>query len=691
MNYAFLLGVSALAGASAASAQDVGGWTADTIVVTGVRESYAEPQAATATRTATPIEQVPQSIQVLTRSLIDEQQLKTLTDALVNVSGVVPSSTAQTVLQPTLVRGFSVNYFFDGTPSYQLPPSAADPGTLVNVERIEVAKGPTATLYGGGAGAPLSGIINLVSKDPTGEWSASLAGRAGSFGTVGAEADLNVPLGDIAAFRVATAIESGDSYIDFVSRDRFAVFPTLLLNLGEDTRLIVRGRYTKLRQTEYTGVPYELLEPEALIDRNVYAGARDMPRTSVENKAITATLNHSFSDKVEASATFNRTNSKFDEWGTFPYGQIFGTVYNFGSAWLPTESKKTFASGSVTARFGEGTIRQQWLVGADYDHTDYFGAMYFNPVWGVVDYANPLPAQPFGGPPPLYFDQKDRLESIALFAQDQISIGDRLDVTLGLRWTKLKIRSAMMGMETDTSDSKFTPRVGATFRIADGLSLFGGYSEGFQGVVGAAMYGITPKPETSQHWEGGLKFAGVVKGLTGTAALYQLTRQNVLTPDPTNPFLYVQTGEQRAQGAELDLVYEPNANLSLLFNYAYTDAKVRKDNNLPVGDRLRAVPEHSGRLAARYRVTDGALSGLGFGAGVTAMSSRELTLPNTLSVKGAALVDAQASYKVGPATIALSVVNLLGSKSFDPYQYFGGAYVSPTQPRSAFLTLRGDF
>lgn len=88
MNYAFLLGVSALAGASAASAQDVGGWTADTIVVTGVRESYAEPQAATATRTATPIEQVPQSIQVLTRSLIDEQQLKTLTDALVNVSGV---------------------------------------------------------------------------------------------------------------------------------------------------------------------------------------------------------------------------------------------------------------------------------------------------------------------------------------------------------------------------------------------------------------------------------------------------------------------------------------------------------------------------------------------------------------------------------------------------------------------------
>ena len=123
MNYAYLLGVSVLAGASAASAQQVGGWTADTIVVTGVRESYAEPQAATATRTATPIEQVPQSIQVLTRSLIDEQQLQTLTDALVNVSAAYRVSKAVEVeLQ---VRNLGDRYYeyvwYDGAQTLHAP------------------------------------------------------------------------------------------------------------------------------------------------------------------------------------------------------------------------------------------------------------------------------------------------------------------------------------------------------------------------------------------------------------------------------------------------------------------------------------------------------------------------------------------------------------------------------------------
>jgi len=80
------------------------GWTVETIVVTGKRTGYAEPQAATTTRTTTPVEKIPQSIQTVTRTLIDEQDLQTLPDALVNVSGVVPTSIEQTVLQPTLIR-----------------------------------------------------------------------------------------------------------------------------------------------------------------------------------------------------------------------------------------------------------------------------------------------------------------------------------------------------------------------------------------------------------------------------------------------------------------------------------------------------------------------------------------------------------------------------------------------------------
>lgn len=676
----------------AVHAQDkpVEGWTADTVVVTGQREGYAAPDTATGTRTTTPVDKVPQSIQTVTRALIEEQDLQTLSDALVNVSGVVPNGVEQSVLQPTLIRGFAVNYYIDGVPTYQLPASVGDPGTLVNVERIDVAKGPTATLYGGGAGAPLSGIVNLVSRNPYDKLGLTITGRAGSFGTVGAEADLNVPLAKGVALRVTGMIDSADSYIDFVSRDRRGIFPTLAVGLGSDTTLIVRGRYSRIKQTEYAGLPVSLLDPVAIIDRDTYAGSRDMPRTWIENKGLTGSLTHRFSDQIEANLTVARIITGFEERGSFPYGQIAGSVYNFGTAYLPSESKKTYATGTLTARLGDGDLRQTILVGVDYDHTRYFGAMYFNPAWAVIDFANPLPAPSFGGDPAFFFDQNDRLESVAVFAQDQVAIGDRLDVTLGLRWTRIKVRSNV-GVATEDTAEKITPRVGATFRVVDGLSLFGGYAEGFQGVVGGGFYTIVPKPETSQAWEGGIKFAAPIKGLTGTASLYRITRQNVVTADPVIPFANVQTGEQRAQGAELDLIYEPSRSFSLLFNYAYTDAKVTKDNSLPVGDRVRAVPEHSGRIAARYRFSEGALKGFALGGGVTAVSRRELTFPNTVSVDGMALVDAQASYELGPVSLSVSVTNLLGNDGLEPYQYFGGPYVIPTQPRSAFLTLKGGF
>lgn len=694
MRTSFFALASALAATSPALAQDgqpSSGWTPE-IVVTGVRDGYDVPAAASATRVATPVEKIPQSIQSLTRQLIEDQDLQNLTDALVNVSGVVPTSQAQTVLQPTLIRGFKVNYFVDGIPTYQLPEGAADPATLVFVDRIEVAKGPTATLYGGGAGAPLSGLVNLVSRDPsTAKLSASVGLRAGSFNTWGGDADINLPLGEVAAFRVSGMVESADNFIDFVTMDRFAVFPSLLAKLGPDTKLVVRGRYNKVEQAEYAGLPVELVRPNLLIDRNVFAGARNAPRTSVENKAITGTLTHSFSDRVQAEVSVNRTLNKFGEWATFPYGQIAGTVYNFGSARLPSDTQKNFVTGTVTAKLGDGDLRQTLLVGVDYDNTDYYARLDFNTAWGTVDFADPLAAPSFGAPPPIFYDQTDRLKSIAVFAQDQISIGDRLDLTLGLRWTSLKIASdlGLFGATQETS-RKVTPRAGLTYRVAQGVSLFAGYSEGFQGVVGGAFYGLTPKPETSQAWEGGIKFNAPVKGLTGTAALYQVTRQNVLTAIP-NTFFYSQDGEQRARGAELDLIYEPVPALSILFNYAYSDAKVTKATTIPVGDRLRAVPKHSARLAGRYRVRDGALKGLEAGAGITIVSERELTLPNTIAIGGSTLVDAQASYNLGPVQLGVSVVNLLGSKAFAPYQYLGGAYVTPVQPRSAFITLRAGF
>ncbi|WP_404479254.1 TonB-dependent receptor domain-containing protein [Novosphingobium sp. BL-52-GroH] len=148
---------------------------------------------------------------------------------------------------------------------------------------------------------------------------------------------------------------------------------------------------------------------------------------------------------------------------------------------------------------------------------------------------------------------------------------------------------------------------------------------------------------------------------------------------------HIQSGSQRARGIEADIVWEPNPAFSLLANYAHTDTR---DNGVAPGERMARVPKNSGRIAARYRVLHGAAQGLSFGAGLTAFTKRELTLPNTIAVPGYAVIDAQAAYDIGRFTLGLSVVNLGGRKAWDPHSYMGYPVVSPNQPRSAYVTLK---
>jgi iron complex outermembrane receptor protein len=223
--------------------------------------------------------------------------------------------------------------------------------------------------------------------------------------------------------------------------------------------------------------------------------------------------------------------------------------------------------------------------------------------------------------------------------------------------------------------------------VVHGVALYAAYATAFRGAFGLVVQ-QAPKPETSRNVEGGLKLALSKAHIAGTVAIFNQTRDNVATPDPTN-FLYsVQTGQQRARGAEADLTWEPLRAFSVLTNYAYMQATVTQDNSTPVGDFLQRVPRNSGRVAGRYRIQNGPAKGLAIGAGVTAFTKREITLPNTVTVPGYAAVDAQASYDFGRYTLEGSAVNLTARKTFDAYEYFGFPVVMPNQPISAFATLK---
>lgn len=680
--------------AHADDADETRSWTLPELIVAPAADSITAPITGTATRTQTPVEKVPQSIQTLTRTLIEDQQLQDVSTALKNVSGVSPSTMLETVLQVPLVRGFGVNYYFDGLPTYGLPSTVADPASLINVQQIEVAKGPSSTLYGGGSGAPLSGLLNIVSRLPDSEFGGSAAIRVGSFDTFGGEFDVSPP-GEHGAWLLTGMAEQADSYIDVIDSRRHSFYPTFAYDFSPDTKLVVRAQYNKLEQREYAGLPAELTVVNGLlIDRDRFSGAEDAPRTTSENQMVTADLTHDLEDSQWRVAV-RHYDGKVREYATFPLLPFGGTVYAFGSGYLPADTSQTFATLSWTRDFGTDQLSHRLLLGVDADRTDYEGGLGINFEWGLIDYNDPTTNLPFGATPVATDLQQDDLNTLAVFAQDQIQIGERLNVLAGIRFSQLDVQSQYTSsgipfVNTDETYNEWTPRVGATFAVSDSVSLFAGHARGFQGVV--AAFGVTdPEPESSTSNEFGIKLTQPIDGLTGTIAWFDITRENVITADPDNVGFSIQTGEQRARGLEADLVYEPNQAWSVLFNYAHTNAEVTEDNRLPVGDRLRRVPKQSARLAAHYRFQSEALAGFELGAGVTGQTERELTLPNTVTAPGIALVDAQLAYDFGAASVSLSIQNLFDRESFEPYQYLGGAYVVPTMPRSVFVTVRTAF
>jgi iron complex outermembrane receptor protein len=693
-----LLFFGALASAAFAQAttgdppNGAGSWSHEEIEIVGQQPASYEPREVGVARVETPLAEIPQSIQVLTPTLLREQGVSTLAEALVNVSGVVPAQPSEAVLTNPLVRGFEAEIFLDGLIGYA-DTAVIDPSSLAATERIEVAKGPTSVLFGGGAGAPVGGLINLVSKTPLPEAAYAFGFRAGSFATYAPSVDLNQPLGERAAVRFAGEYVSSEDFVDEVEIERITLSPSFSLALGDDTDFVLRTGYNRIEQLEYAGLPAEIANaPGVHADR--FSGATDAPDTEIENWHVSGALTHRFSDALAATLTVRRYANEFDELASFIFPAFFpptGTAYPIIKGRLPSDVDEWTADASVTWELETGPLAHTVLGGVQYDSTKYEGALGFDffPI-GIIDFADPSSDAPFGAKPALTSFFVTDYETVGIYVQDQVTVAERFHVLAGLRYSRLSIDERVGGAGNDESYGEVDPRVGLTVDVLEGFSLFAGYATGSRlslFFTGAA----SPRPERSESVEGGVKLALSSIGLSGTLAGYRIERTNVPTPDLLNPGLSVQTGEQRSRGVEADVIFEPTPAWSLLASYAFTDAEVARDALIPRGDTLARVPRHAGRLALRYRIASGALSGLGLGLGMSGATHAELTLPNSLRSDGYVTFDAQASYEIGPFRLGLNVVNLFDEDYFTPYAYLAQAVVRPGAPRSAFATVEVAF
>jgi len=699
-----------------------------TITTAGPVDGYRALTAFSSTKTATPIEQIPQSIQVIPRKVIEDQKSLTVSEAVQNVSNVQgPNSRSlgDTQLYPYTIRGFGAQAWLDGL---VLPFSLGDRDAFANVERIEVLKGPNALLYGGGAGAPIGGAVNIVSKLPTDHASGEFGFTYGSYNYLQPYFDVNQPLSrnGTVLFRLTGEYTAADSFIDILEQDRYAINPTLTLTNKTDTTLTVQGRWSKSQQQTYQGLPvFGTILGDFRIDREMFIGPANIPRGFSEVKGVTVTLDHRFDEVWSANVKARWSKGSFEQNAQLLVGSDFAgavpaippSTWLLGNTELHQDIEEITVNPNAQARFSLGASKNTLLLGADYSRvrdngflqTDYLGnacAAFFGvgPCLGVVgatvDLVNPTFPIPYVDPRsvPQYqdifgFDQiitfadtQNIYTTSGVYAQLQSTLYERVHVLAGLRSSHVNVEQTETALGfpqlTVTDAHRLLPRAGILVDLVPWLSAYASYSEGMRAVP-RQLPGGESRPEFSEQREAGVKFDLGGK-LTGTLSYFEINRDNVVVSLGLGN---VALASQKAHGYEADVLWQPNRNWQVLASYGFTNAEFADGLlGVPAGNKFPIVPQHSGRLWVNYMFDEPVLRGWSVGAGIYAASSQFVDAANLYEVGGYYTVDAKIGYENEHFKASLNVKNLTGEEYFVPYAFLGGQ-VSPGDERAFYGTV----
>lgn len=659
---------------------------------------YSLPNSSAATRTDTLIIETPMSIHVVPKAVTDDQQTITVEESLRNVSGVVPRISAITPnFEPTLIRGFSARQYIDGFTQYL---NAGDQGSMVDIERIEVVKGANAVLYSGGNGSPVGGIVNLVSKLPKPEAFYEIGAKGGLYDFAQPFVDLNQPLNDNILLRFTGEYTTQKSNIDVLDTERFNLNPTMTFTDNDATTFTLQGKFSRWEQQDYQGLPaVGAVAGDFRIRPELFIGPQDIDKSNSEFYGVWGTLDHRLNDIWSLTAKARYSHSKFD---TFAQNLV-GKDFSFGadqplmppSTWglanteLAQEQEEKSVLTYATAKFDLGPAKNTVLLGADFSELDDDGFLDFKllSLADAVDLNDPVFRVPYSTPGARQNTQLTRNTTYGGYVQLQSTLYDRLHLLASVRRGNVTTDfvNTASGARFKSDAGRFLPNVGALVDITDEFSLFANYSEGMRG-QGGANYVSTPKPELSNQIEAGVKFDSAGQ-LTGQIAVFQIERENVRVTDFTDAqFRSVTKGQQRSHGIETDMAWQVTDSLSLLGNYAFTEAEFTDSlAGVPDGNDLPGVPKHSGRFWANYAFHDSVLEGWSVGTGIYAQSSVFLAKENLYKSDSFYTVDADIAYKSKGYKLGVSIKNLTDNDYFQRLNYFD-TRVTPAQGTTVYFS-----
>lgn len=627
---------------------------------------YQVPAIRSATKTLTLLRDVPQSVTVATKELIQDQLMMSLGDVMRYVPGITTHQ-GENNRDQVIIRGnssssdFFLNGVRDDVQYYR---------DLYNLERVEALKGPNALVFGRGGGG---GVVNRVTKEAGFQPIHAFSLQAGSYGSKRFTGDLDQPVGDKVALRLNAMYEDSDSFRHAVGVERYAFNPTL--TYAPSSRTTVQLGYERLHDTRVAdrGMPSFQGRPVDA-DPSTYFGDPGDSHVRAGVHLGSAVVEH----RVGAVTLRNRT--LFGDYDRFYQNFVPGAVtadkarVAISSYNNATQRRNVFNQTDVTYGVSTGAIRHTLLAGAEVGRqlTDNFrNTGFFNDTATSVSVPYERPTIDI----PITFRQSAtdadnhlRTNVAAAYVQDRVELSRMLQVIAGVRFDRFDLRyhNNRNGDTLERVDHLVSPRAGLVVKPIEPLSLYGSYSVSHLPSSGDQFSSLTTiteqlEPEKFRNYELGIKW-DLGPELSVTTAVYRLDRTNTRSTDPNDPTRIVQTGSQRTNGYELGVNGSITRVWKIAGGYAYQDAFVTSATTAArAGAQVAQVPHHTLSLWNSYQV----LPRIALGLGLVHRTDMFAAIDNTVVLPGYTRVDAAAYYTLTKAIrVQANVENVLDRKYF---------------------------
>ena len=663
----------------------------------GATKGYQPVSTSTATRTETPLLDIPQAVNVVSRQVLEDQNAGSLDDALANISGVSQANTLGGTQEAVIRRGFGENR--DGSILTNGLKTALNRSFNATTDRVEVLKGPASTLYGI---LDPGGVINVVTKKPEDTFSADLYGSLSSFGGSSAGFDVTGPIeGTDFSYRLIGDYRHVDYWRNFGETKDWLIAPSLSWS-GEDTQVTVSYLHQDYSIPFDRGTIFDLtrgrmvdVDPKIRFDEpyNITDGKSD---------AFQVEVDHQLSEdwKLAIDYGFSRNVYSDNQARVMSYNAATGILTRRADATQGSTIYNHALRADLTGDVEIGDFRHEILVGASYDYantlrTDLIrcgnvpGFDIHDPVYGTLPACTNVSAADS--------DQTEIINTASVYAQDNWHLNDQWILVGGLRYQYYDLMAGKgrpFRQNTDSYGDAFIPNAGIVYKVTPDLSLYGNAARTFRPQSSIANFYGNLSPEEGVSYEVGAK-AELASGLTANVALYASEKQNVAYSEIENGVTVVKTaGLVRARGLEIDVAGSLTENVDFIASYGFTDAKILKGDY--AGMKPVNVPRHTGSLYMTYDFGEIDANGntLKIGGGVRAVSERAGINNNSYFLPGYMVADAFATYTFNlerPLALQLNVKNL-----FDRTYYTSSIGTTALgnaigEPLSATLTAKVSF